>query len=98
MGAIAVADQVSTGHDCYPPTQAIGPFTTKTFIKGKPIQLATLTKYADHECGDHVHTNRTVVSGSSTTFIQGYPVARIGDPISCGDTVGQGTENTFCGG
>lgn len=95
MPAIALEGQNSTGHLCYPPTNAVGAYSTKTFINGKAIQLLGLTFYSDHNCGDSVHTNRVTVEGSSKTFVEGVSVCRIGDQISCGDTVGQGSENSF---
>ena len=98
MPAIAVEGGLSTGHGCFPPTQAVGPFTTTSFIGGKRIQLRGVTMYAAHNCGDTTHPTegRVVVDpGGSTFFMEGIPVAMIGDMITCGDAVGKGAESTF---
>ena len=97
MPSIAIASQQSTGHDCWPPSPAIGPYSTKTFINGRGIQLLNTTYYTDHSCGDSVHTGRHTVEASGKTFVEGIAACRVGDQISCGDTIGQGSENSFSG-
>jgi uncharacterized Zn-binding protein involved in type VI secretion len=37
-------------------------------------------------------------SGSPNVFVNGKPVCRIGDAISCGDTMATGSENVFVNG
>lgn len=37
-------------------------------------------------------------SGSSTVYVNGLQMGRIGDPVSCGSAVAQGSSNVFCGG
>lgn len=98
MPAIALEAQMSTGHGCFPPTNATGPYTTKSFISGKKVQLRGVTMYAPHVCGIVVHpsdSRKVVDPGGSTFFLEGKPVAFIGDPIACGDMVGEGAPSTF---
>jgi uncharacterized Zn-binding protein involved in type VI secretion len=38
-----------------------------------------------------------VIEGSSTFFLEGKAVARIGDSIACGDAVSEGSSNSFIG-
>ena len=100
MPAIAIEQTLSTGHSCFPPTNAVGPYSTKTKINGKFIQLEQHTAYAPHTCNDTTHTTaqRKVTTGSTKVFVEGKPVARIGDPIDCGDAIALGSSNTFAGG
>lgn len=100
MPAIAVESTSSTGHSCFPPSNAIGPYSTKTRVNGKFVQLEQYTMYAAHTCDETTHSpaERKVTTGSSRVFIEGKPVARIGDPIDCGDAVSVGSSNTFAGG
>ena len=51
-----------------------------------------------------IHCNPTPVchagvlsGGSGTVFVNGKPLGRVGDDISCGDTVAQGSPNVFAG-
>lgn len=100
MPAIATEHTPSTGHDCFPPTNAIGPYSTRTTINGKGIQLKGVTMYAPHTCGKVTHPSeaRKVVEGSDTITVEGIPVVRIGDLIACGDAVAVGSTDTFGGG
>jgi len=99
MPAISLESMQSTGHGCFPPTPAIGPYTTKSFINGKTVQLLGHTKYEAHTCGIVTHSpDERITSGSSGTFyFEGKLVCRIGDAIACGDTIAEGSSNTFIG-
>lgn len=99
MPAVSLEQHLSTGHGCFPPTQAVGPYADTAYFNGKKIQLENYTMYATHNCGTTVHpsTSRKVPTGSSTFFMEGKPVVRIGDAIECGDAVAQGSANSFVG-
>lgn len=53
--------------------------------------------FAPHTCGDDTHGG-SVASASGTVFANGIPLARIGDPVSCGSVVAVGSQNVFAGG
>jgi uncharacterized Zn-binding protein involved in type VI secretion len=99
MPAIAVQGGMSTGHGCFPPTQDVGPYTTTSFFDGKAIQLRGVTKYAQHSCGTSTHPDSARIvkdPGGSTFFLEGNPVAMIGDELTdSGDRVAKGSSNTF---
>lgn len=96
MAAVSLESMMSTGHGCFPPRPAVGPYTSTSFFNGKPIQLLGHTKYAVHCCGPSCHDGTT--SGSSSTFFfEGKQVCRIGDDISCGDVIAEGSGDTFIG-
>jgi uncharacterized Zn-binding protein involved in type VI secretion len=46
---------------------------------------------------NHPH-GRVVASGSSTVFVNGQQVARIGDPLTCGANIATGSGNVIVGG
>lgn len=100
MPAASLEGHVSSGHGCFPPTPTESGFSSKTKIEGKACQLSGLTKYVDHRCGRSVHLGptRNVSSGSSKVTIEGKAAIRIGDSITCGDTVAQGSSKVFIGG
>jgi uncharacterized Zn-binding protein involved in type VI secretion len=96
MAAVALAGGTSTGHGCFPPVPDIGGYSTKTKVEGRPVQLVGITAYGPvHNCGLSVHPCGPVVSGSSKSIMEGAPVARIGDPIACGDMIAKGASKTF---
>lgn len=99
MPAIALENQLSTGHGCFPPTNCIGPYSSTVRINGKLVQLKGISRYIQHRCGNTTHTTegRIVVEGSATIFVEGIAVVRIGDLIACGDRVARGSDNVFGG-
>jgi uncharacterized Zn-binding protein involved in type VI secretion len=99
MPAISLESQKSTGHGCFSPTPAQGPYTTKSFFNGKAVQLKGVTKYQPHTCGLVTHSPdaRLTTSSSSTFYFEGKQVCRIGDDIACGDTIAEGSSSAFVG-
>lgn len=98
MKAVALQGAKSTGHECFPPSKDVGPYSTKTTINGKPIMLVGRTLFMPHNCGSTVHLGpmRMISEGATKTFIEGQAVARIMDKIACGDMVGgPASKNTF---
>jgi uncharacterized Zn-binding protein involved in type VI secretion len=87
----------TNGHGCFAPTPISATPVTKTFINGILASVIG-ADLPDHACGRDVHRNRKVSSGSGTVFIEGKAATRIGDLINCGDTMAQGSGNTFFGG
>ncbi len=86
----------SEGHGGFPPTECIETPVQRTFING----LLAATVDADHDphsSGATTHTDRKIVEGSPTVFIEFFEAARTTDPIECGDTCGIGSPDTFIG-
>lgn len=48
-------------------------------------------------CGSSCHGS-TMASGSSTVFVNGKPLSRIGDQVACGSSSAQGSPDVFAGG
>jgi len=99
MPAATRKGDLSTGHSCFPPTAITITDATKTYINGKLAAILDAV-LVPHRCGKTVHfpnQPRKVISGSNKVYIEGKKAIRIGDDINCGDTVGQGSNNTFFG-
>lgn len=54
--------------------------------------------YASHGCLAHPSHQDKIDAGSSTVFINGLPAARVGDAVSIGGSVQDGSDNVFIGG
>jgi uncharacterized Zn-binding protein involved in type VI secretion len=71
---------------------------TKSYINGKLVGLKdSQSQFATHVCGrtTHPQNQRFIVGGSTKSFIEGKPIARIGDDISCGDACAEGSPDSF---
>jgi len=54
--------------------------------------------YASHGCVVHPGHQDVIASGSGTVNINGRPAARVGDSVSIGGAVQDGSGNVFIGG
>ena len=87
---------MSKGHDGYPPTPSVVTPVSTVFING--IKAVTVdAEFETHTKGRDVHpqSSRKVTGGSPNVFFEGKPAARVDDPISCGDTIGEGSPDVF---
>lgn len=96
MSAVTRLGDVNTGHDSCPPTP-LANASGNVFINGKGCGRLT-DSYATHSCPAHSPHVGDVSSGSSTVFVNGLSIARIGDSVSCGGSVAEGSPNVFAGG
>ena len=89
-----VGVDISAGH-CFPPRPPSSAGQGTVFVNSI---LATVigASYPAHTCGTSTHDG-TASTGSATVFIEGKPVHRIGDDISCGDISASGSSNVFAG-
>ena len=53
--------------------------------------------YAPHACPNQADHQRSLAGGSLSVFINGKPVGREGDPISCGGKVADGSATVSIG-
>ena len=82
----------SKGHG-YPPTPSIQA-STDVLVNGIGA-VRSGDKYAVHCLGSSCHQG-TAISGS-TVLVNGKPVHRTNDPLSCGDTAGMGSPTVKAG-
>lgn len=86
-----------TGHDACPP-RPLATGSPDVIVNGQPAGRVSIDTFADHGCPDHAPHSGVISAGSSNTFINGYAAGRIGDPVSCGGSVRDGSPNVFVGG
>ncbi len=93
MPAAAFYGCICSGHGCFPPRKNDSA-STDVIIEGKGAVRKT-DHWGIHECrGKH---DGVVLGGSNTVFINGLPVARIGDQISCGSIIAEGSQTVIIG-
>lgn len=95
MPSVTRLGDYGTGHDCHPPrpnSQGSG----NVFVNDTPVHRET-DAWLPHGSGDCTPHTSVLASGSSTVFVNGLQMGRIGDPVACGSKVAQGSGNVFCG-
>lgn len=98
MPAVSRIDDLSAGHAGYPPTKMITTPVAKTYFNGKFAGVVSpQCKFAAHSflSGTHNSDIRYPTNGASKTYIEGNKAVRIGDPLADGDTIAQGSSNSF---
>lgn len=80
-----------TGHDSCSATALIEG-SPNVFCNKKPVGRKG-DKYATHGCLVHSSHNDIISGGSSTVRVNGIPIARVGDSVSIGGSVAQGSSN-----
>ena len=95
MAALSRKVDVCTGHANFPPRNSIEG-SPNVFVNGSPVNRVG-DAWAIHcnsspSCHDAVSS-----SGSGTVFINNAAACRIGDDISCGSSVAQGSPDVFVG-
>lgn len=95
-GAVRKGD-MSTGHPhCYPPTPAVG-CSDNVLVNGRGAVRLGDAWQVHGACDVHSPHSGASISGSSTVFVNGKPKCRIGDAISCGDTMAEGSSDVIVG-
>ena len=95
IGAVVRRFDLSTGHGCFPPQIALTG-SGNVNVNGRPV-VKFGSSWSPHTCVDATHSG-TQVLGSLTVRVNGLPMARIGDFISCGSFCATGSTNVFAGG
>ena len=95
MPAVSYLGAICTGHACFPP-RVNDEASPNVFVNGIAVHREG-DHWITHCCGDSCHDS-ALASGSSTVFVNGLQMARIGDPVACGSAIAQGSDNVFCGG
>lgn len=94
MPAVSRQDDISTGHGCFPPAPAVEG-SAKVFIEGSPA-LREGDAFEAHSCGNSTHDG-AALKGSDKVICEGLGLMRIGDEVSCGDALAQGSTKVFAG-
>lgn len=95
MPGITKLGDTCTGDSCFPPRSNIAG-SPDVFVNGVPAHRQG-DAWAVHCCGNSCH-GATLSVGSSTVFVNGKAVGRIGDSISDGARSAVGSQDVFAGG
>lgn len=95
MPGVARLNDQCTGHGCFSPRPIVSA-SGNVNINGRGAARLT-DALAVHCCGPSCHDGKIAV-GSGTVFVNGKPLARIGDDVNCGSVIAQGSGNVFAGG
>ena len=95
MPGIVRLNDKCTGHSCYPPRPCITA-SDDVFVDGKAVHREQ-DKWAMHACPNTPPHDGVLAKGSSTVYVNGKAIARIGDPISCGSKTRDGSQTVFAG-
>ncbi len=101
MPAVArLNDPTTTGHGCDVTTTVVGPTgaSAKVYANGKPVECkgnptAAHTIPGGNGCVPH---SAVINVGSSTVFVAGIQLARVGDSTDGGE-ITNGSSNVFAG-
>ena len=97
MPAVTRLGDSCSGHGCWPPRPSTGA-SPDVFVNGIAVHRQG-DAWAPHTCPTIPETHDSVLaSGSSTVYVNGKQIGRIGDPVVCGSTVASGSANVFAGG
>ena len=97
MPAITRLGDMGTGHGCWPPRPSTGA-SPNVFVNGIAVHRQG-DAWAAHTCPAIPETHASILAaGSSSVYVNGKQVGRIGDPVACGSAVASGSPNVFAGG
>lgn len=83
-----------SGHDCHPPRPNVSA-SDDVYIEGIEVHRQT-DAYPVHACGPSAHAAVQAV-GSSTVFVNGLAICRVGDAVSCGSVATATQETVYAG-
>lgn len=96
MPAVSRLGDQCTGHGAWPPRPCTSA-SPNVFINGIAAHRQG-DAWASHCSPSPSCHASTLAAGSSTVFVNGKQLARIGDPVACGSSVAHGSPNVFAGG
>ena len=97
MPAVTRLGDSCTGHGCWPPRPSTGA-SPNVHVNGIAVHRQG-DAWAPHTCPSIPETHGSVLAaGSSSVYVNGKQIGRIGDPVACGSSVAAGSGDVFSGG
>lgn len=94
MAGVSRLTDIDSGHDACAPRPIVDNCSSDVFTNKLPT--AKVGSILDtHECIEHPAHMGMVSVGSPTVYVNGVSIARIGDLVSCGGSLVQGSSNVF---
>lgn len=94
MPAVAFYGCICSGHGCHPP-RANDQASPDVFVNNLGVHRKS-DHWVKHKCGKNTHDG-VLSGGSSTVFVNNIAIGRIGDSITCGSIIAQGSPTVFSG-
>ena len=94
MPAIVRKGDFCSGHDPGFPSRPNDEGSSDTFVNGLAVHCQG--HHWSNHCKGSCHES-SLSSGSSSFYINGKQVGRLGDPVACGSVCATGSFDTFCG-
>jgi uncharacterized Zn-binding protein involved in type VI secretion len=91
----AIEGDLCTGHDDYPPRPGKAS-SSGVFVNGKAVHV-TGDQWGKHCNPESLCHEGVVIGGSVSVLVNGKPLARAGDAISCGSKISGGSGSVFVG-
>ena len=99
MPGLSKLGDMSTGHEGFPPTPMVTTPVSKTYVNGVLAGVADpQCQFATHSRGNTVHPQDIrypIPAAGNKTYIEGFPIAKIGDSLNDGDAIAEGSSNSF---
>lgn len=95
MPAVTRIGDNCTGHGCFAP-RVNDQGSANVFVNGIGAHRQG-DHWVTHSCGSNSHDSM-LAAGSSTVYVNGKQLCRIGDPVACGSAASAGSSNVFAGG
>lgn len=89
MAGIALDRALTTGHSSAPPTVVLAT-QDHVIIEGRRAVVEG-DRIIEHNYHDKPPHGGTVICHNNNIFIMGKKVAQVGDKITCGDTISEGS-------
>ena len=95
MPAVTRLGDMCTGHRAFPP-RASTSASPNVFANGIAVHRKGDSWAVHCDSSPSCHASE-LKSGSSTVFVNGKALGRVGDPVACGSVVAAGSSNVFAG-
>ena len=97
MPAVTRLGDKCTGHSSFPPRPSTSA-SPNVYVNGVAVHRQG-DSWAPHGSPSPIPPHGgTLSAGSGTVYVNGKQCGRVGDPVSCGSAVAQGSRNVIAGG
>ncbi len=95
MTGVTRVGDLCTGHDNCPAVPLVTG-SPNVFIEDRAVGRIG-DSYAPHQCSAHESHVGVITSGNSSVLVNGLAIATVGDSVSCGGTVAEGSTSVIIG-
>lgn len=98
MSKVTRLGDIGSGHACHFPATPATSASPDVYVNGIKV-VRQGDAYAPHGCAPCPQPPhpRSMAGGSASVFVNGRPIARLGDGISCGGEAAEASPNVYAG-